>query len=528
MDKKSRKIAVAHTKRGEQFKDSAKGSESAPKSGLIAEATTAQQQEIVGLGSIGELSLGEISLSEAIESEIEETTRGMPTLVIEGRLAYKADVGYIFHDRLFADLEPRYRALGYKPLPAVEMKKRKVSDDSTKGTTPVGQKPLVASAPKGSNPNNSGKKGPKKTPYHPLSLRIDESHEVVVRTRGENPLKAGSPPSSEPGSPRNSVLRIIPGDDPASPLILEGARSTLEAIKDVVPAESIRTLHNSRLQRVYGSAATMRMSIDTDTFFDWCIAVLGYVDQGVSVISTRLEHALRYNFGSNVDSRYNTSPQNLFALYFHSDEEHYWLARSLEAAISALVTCGKATGGAMKSVSAFIARSVTGVVQQLGLMLFGIGSESETTEIVMHDHWQCGKCTKGEIQSVCTVNKQGTYVDSNLLRYLQTYSCLQTRNRNLMEQLRSRCKVYQRDNMVSNECMAKIMPGTIMMAYIRSEWEQAALDLSNSKAFRQTSREFGDSITNSPHSGYWSAWWNNGLEGVANHYCRRVTIVGRQ
>lgn len=154
-------------------------------------------------------------------------------------------------------------------------------------------------------------------------------------------------------------------------------------------------------------------------------------------------------------------------------------------------------------------------------------------KIIMHDHRICGSCPQGETQVNCSYPSGGVLVDRGLLAYLRKFSNMQTRNRNLFITLTSRCLAYQKLYAVSDVCMARISPGTVMCAYMFSKEEELALSLSADTAMgdnlmRATNRQMGNTIRFMPHRNWREAFYFGGFSGWYHHVTGGTTVVGNR
>lgn len=151
--------------------------------------------------------------------------------------------------------------------------------------------------------------------------------------------------------------------------------------------------------------------------------------------------------------------------------------------------------------------------------------------IVMHDHYLCGCSEQGSKQVNCKGSEEGVLVDRGLLAYLRCFSAMQTRNRNLMIMLLAKCQTYQLKYAVSDVCMARIKPGTVMCAYMFSKEEELALSLGadgpmGDNLLRATNRQLGSSIRFMPHRNWREALFYGGVSGWYHHVTGGTLIAG--
>lgn len=158
---------------------------------------------------------------------------------------------------------------------------------------------------------------------------------------------------------------------------------------------------------------------------------------------------------------------------------------------------------------------------------------SYEAKVIMHDHHLCGASEQGSKQVNCKGAEGGVLVDRGLLAYLRCRSAFQTRNRNLMVSLLASCKTYQIKYAVSDVCLARITPGTVMCAYMFSKEEELALSLAADTAMgdnlmRATNRQMGNSIRFMPHHSWREALFYGGLAGWYHHVTGGTTVVGNR
>lgn len=160
-----------------------------------------------------------------------------------------------------------------------------------------------------------------------------------------------------------------------------------------------------------------------------------------------------------------------------------------------------------------------------------LGTDEEVkSKVRIHVRTKCKKCPKGQDQEPCGMlphlERDDIVVDGDLVSYLRTYSAMRKRDRNLWVSLLSRCKTYQREYDVSDDCMAIIMPGSTMMAYLESEAETYALQLGNTIRHADTVRHFGsNAIVNGEYSGYLDALCRGGWGAVKDHWRKGSNVV---
>jgi len=301
----------------------------------------------------------------------------------------------------------------------------------------------------------------------------------------------------KPACHKKPKINIKAGETPESPVTLTGARSTLGKLPSAANVESIRNLHNKQSKNVYGTSAICRVVISPKE-----LAAFLADNQ---VRNTKVfDAALR-------DERAFAEGELIMAL-------GAGIATALDAAV-----CNR--------VTKWVGRNTLAALRQVWLSVNFFRMHdygNENPEIVFHSHFACGTCAKGEEQLPCTLSEKGIYVDCGLLAYLRTYTTFRDRNPNLMATCLARCKTYQREYSMSDHCLARVMPGTVLAAYMRSEEERNALCLADSKAFRETTRQFTGGIRRVPYAGFWSAFCEDGWAGLHNQYHGQVTVVGRQ
>lgn len=154
-------------------------------------------------------------------------------------------------------------------------------------------------------------------------------------------------------------------------------------------------------------------------------------------------------------------------------------------------------------------------------------------KVIMHDHRVCGECPQGELQKNCVAPSGGVLVDRSLLAYLREVSAMQTRDRNLFVVLLAKCSTYKKLYAVSDVCMARIKPGTVMAAYMFSKEEELALSMACDTAtgdnlMRATNRQMGRTIRFMPHRNWREALYFGGFSGWYHHVTGGTTVVGNR
>lgn len=317
--------------------------------------------------------------------------------------------------------------------------------------------------------------------------------------------------------PVNSNIKLSVDESNNQSVTLVGARSTMKPIVAALPVESIRNLHNKRSKEAFGSAAISKVVVTKENFSEFVLTLKNL---------TTVTAAARRGWSSAPTSLVNRGSARwianaLEAAVNHAAEHHVYLdVEGLEAAALQGLRYG---GKAMDKVG-------KGLKQLWLLVNFTRmhAADGEFPDIILHNHFSCGESAKGSEQIACTCMGEGIIVDLPLLAYLRTYTVFRSRDRNLMATCLARCKTYQREYSVSDHCMARVMPGTVMVAYIQSPEEGNALAMANSLQFEATTRQFGQTIRRSPYSGYLEAWWQNGWSGLHSQYHGSVAVVGRQ
>lgn len=326
--------------------------------------------------------------------------------------------------------------------------------------------------------------------------------------------KTGAPGKGKPGKSTSSArdeesqtehtrrhrlpkINIRAGENPTDPVILTGSRHVLGALPSVATVESIRNLHNKQSKNIYGTSAI-------------CKVVISPKELAAFMVDNQVRNTQTFDAILRDESAF-AEGELIMAL-------GAGIATALDAAV-----CNR--------VTEWVGSKSLAVVKQVWLLINFTRMHSygdENPELVFHSHFVCGVCAKGEEQLPCTLSQKGIYIDCGLLAYLRTYTTFRDRDSNLMATCLSRCKTYQREYSMSDHCLARVMPGTVLAAYMRSEEEKNALCLADSKAFRETRRQFAGGIRRVPYTGYWSAFWNDGWAGLHNQYHGQVTVVGRQ
>jgi hypothetical protein len=158
---------------------------------------------------------------------------------------------------------------------------------------------------------------------------------------------------------------------------------------------------------------------------------------------------------------------------------------------------------------------------------------SYEAKVIMHDHRICGECPQGELQKNCVAPSGGVLVDRSLLAYLREVSAMQTRDRNLFVVLLAKCSTYKKLYAVSDVCMARIKPGTVMAAYMFSKEEELALSMACDTAtgdnlMRATNRQMGRTIRFMPHRNWREALYFGGFSGWYHHVTGGTTVVGNR
>lgn len=391
--------------------------------------------------------------------------------------------------------------------------KASLSSESSEGTEAVAPSDSQTSdsqMPRAANRANQVSSSSKRK-QKPLGLLRKEAVTEIVRAEMKNLNVSTSDPK------RNSTLRISGGETQNSPVTLTGARSTMKPIVAAVPVESIRNFHNKRSRNVYGSPAITQVNISRENFELFVEQLKVYTCASVAAAGGLASgFGLRTNFSDGS-----------------------WLATSLEAAVDYYVNhelvvdydrLHRATEG-VGTASRKVGAKISSAAKQLWLLVNFTrmhAQDGEFPDIIFHNHFSCGESAKGSEQIACTCTDEGIIVDLPLLAYLRTYTVLRSRDRNLMATCLARCKTYQREYSVSDHCMARVMPGTVMAAYIQSPEEGNALAMANSLQFEATTRQFGQTIRRSPYSGYLQAWWENGWSGLHSQWHGTVAVVGRQ